>query len=154
MSRKDKGDPQSKAEVAELLARINELPDEQQRIVLSELQGQELRRLGAGAEELLHQVATGTDELLSSLSTTADLSSAAQIRMIDLPEAAKFLLAAIDRRLDAGKRIKDFVASVGPAQLTKEKRRDWRRLAKADSDAERHLRTCREIYGRVLRAGA
>lgn len=66
-----------------------------------------------------------------------------------LAEVEKMLLEAIDRRIEACSRLKEHIraASIPVAQ---ERMREWRKRAKTDGLSEKYLRTCRDLYGRVL----
>jgi hypothetical protein len=66
-----------------------------------------------------------------------------------LAEAEKMLLEAIDHRIEACNRLKEQVQFArGP--VSKERVREWRKHAKTDGLSEKHLRTCRDLYGDVL----
>ena len=131
----------NKKELADVLRRIRELPAEQQGLVLNELQGEELSRM-AEPDELLGST-TLSDDLLGSLSSI-DLTPPS------LDEVEKTLLAAIDQRIVASNRLKEYIrTAVGP--YTKERIREWRQQAKADQSAEQYLRTCRDLYGKLLK---
>jgi hypothetical protein len=135
-----KDQPERSLEVVEALRRIRELPAEQQELVLNGLQADELSRMSAGVD-LLGSLSS-SDELVRSLSSI-------QLSTPNLDEAAAMLLAAVDQRIDASNRLKDYIRTVvGP--VTKERIREWRQQAKADLTSERYLRTCRGLYGTVL----
>jgi len=69
-----------------------------------------------------------------------------------LEEVERMLLDAADRRIEACNRLKEHIrATNGP--VTKDRIRDWRKRAKTDGMSEKYLRTCRDLYGRILEAG-
>lgn len=140
MTSEKKDQPERNREVVETLRRIRELPTEQQELVLNGLRGDELGRISAGVDLLASL--PSSDELVRSLSSI-------QLSTPNLDEAAAMLLAAVDHRIDASNRLKDYIHTVvGP--VTKARIREWRQQAKADLASERYLRTCRGLYGRVL----
>jgi hypothetical protein len=141
VSESKRNSPKRSPKVADVLQTIKELPTEEQSAVYSELQDQEISRIIAGADEVLSSL-PASDELIGSLS--------ADITLPTLDEAGKLLMAALDHRIDACNKLKEHLRSAdGP--VTKDRIREWRQRAAADRASEKHVWTCRDIYGTLLR---